>query len=184
MTGQELVKETVYDAVGIDGKTFNEWLSVLVAGDIIHLLQPYSGVSAVKRVSKRPKVYFRDTGLACYLSRIADASTLGSSYLKGPMAETYIINEILKGYENRKENAAFYRYRDSAGGEIDLLIQKGGSLFLIECKAGVDISIGDTGAMRRFAPKDDSVCSRCVVCLTSKPYVLKNGIPVIPVSSI
>ena len=35
MTGQELVKETVYDAVGIDGKTFNEWLSVLVAGDII-----------------------------------------------------------------------------------------------------------------------------------------------------
>lgn len=38
MTGQELVKETVYDAVGIDGKTFNEWLSVLVAGDIIHLL--------------------------------------------------------------------------------------------------------------------------------------------------
>ena len=40
------------------------------------------------------------------------------------MAETYIINEILKGYENRKENAAFYRYRDSAGGEIDLLIQK------------------------------------------------------------
>ena len=124
MTGQELVKETVYDAVGIDGKIFNEWLSVLVTGDIIHLLQPYSGVSTVKRVSKRPKIYFKDTGLACYLSRIADASTLGSSYLKGPMAETYIINEILKGYENRKENAAFYHYRDSAGGEIDLLIQK------------------------------------------------------------
>lgn len=184
MTGQELVKETIYDAVGINGRTFNEWLSVLVAGDIIHLLQPYSGVSTVKRVSKRPKIYFRDTGLACYLSRIADGPTLSSSYLKGPMTETYIVNEIMKTYDNRKENVAFYYYRDSANGEIDLLIQKGGSLSLIECKAGVDISPEDTGSMRRFAPKDDSVSSKCVVCLTPKPYVTKDGTPVIPASSI
>lgn len=184
MTGQELVNEAVCKAVGINGRTFNEWLSVLVAGDIILLLQPYSGVSTVKRVSKRPKMYFRDTGLACYLARIADGPTLFSSYLKGPMVETYIINEIMKSYDNRKENAAFYYYRDSTGNEIDLLIQKGGMLTLVECKSGIDIPYEDTGPMRRFAPNDDKVASRCVVCLTPKPHVMKDGICVLPVTSI
>ena len=184
MTGQELVGETVCKAVGINMRTFNEWLSVLVVGGIIHLLQPYNGVSTVKRVSKRPKMYFTDTGLACYLSRIADGRTLSASYLKGPMAETYIVNEIMKTYTNRKENVAFYHYRDTSLGEIDLLIQRNGTLSLVECKAGVDITKEDTGSIRRFAPKDDIIESRCVVCLTSKPYVTKDGIPVIPASSI
>ena len=90
----------------------------------------------------------------------------------------------MKTYTNRKENVAFYYYRDTSLGEIDLLIQRNGTLSLVECKAGVDIMKEDTGSIRRFAPKDDIIESRCVVCLTSIPYVTKDGIPVIPASSI
>ena len=73
---------------------------------------------------------------------------------------------------------------DASCGEIDLLIQKRGSLSLIECKAGADASKEDAGAMGRFAPKDDIIESECVVCLSPKPYMTKDGTPVIPASSI
>lgn len=70
------------------GKTVKSWVSVLIAGDIIHLLQPYSDSSTSKRITKRPKMYFWDTGLACYLARILDADSLIAGYMKGPMTET------------------------------------------------------------------------------------------------
>lgn len=75
-------------------------MSVLIAGDIVMLIEPYWNKSMTKRVSKRPKIYFRDTGLACFLSKIPDHKILRSSYLKGPMTETFIINEIIKTHTN------------------------------------------------------------------------------------
>ena len=56
-------------------------MSVQIAGDIVMLLQPYWDRPMTKRVSKHPKVYFRDTGLACFLARVPDHRILMSSYL-------------------------------------------------------------------------------------------------------
>lgn len=75
--------------------TVQSWISVLVAGDFIHLFQPYNENSILKRVVKRPKIYFSDTGLACYLARLDNPDTLGVSRFNGRFVETYIINEIL-----------------------------------------------------------------------------------------
>ena len=55
--------------VGVSIHTIQSWLGVLVAGGIVRLLQPYFERSNVKRIVKRPKIYFCDTGLACYLAR-------------------------------------------------------------------------------------------------------------------
>ncbi|MCL1811439.1 MAG: AAA family ATPase, partial [Methanomassiliicoccaceae archaeon] len=94
LTGQELVYNNIANTLGVNIKTIQSWVSVLVAGGIIHLLQPYSERSAAKRIVKRPKVYFCDTGLACYLAKVTDANTLKAGYLRGPMVETFIVNEI------------------------------------------------------------------------------------------
>lgn len=53
--------------VEIDRKTADGWLSILVSSGLVYLLPPYSG-NTIKRIVKRPKLYFMDTGLACYLS--------------------------------------------------------------------------------------------------------------------
>ena len=108
LTGQELNYERLASSIGIDGKTVKAWISVLIAGDIIHLLQPYSDRSTVKRIVKRPKLYFWDTGLACYLARVLDVESLKAGYLKGPMVETYMVNEVLKTYRNAKLESPFY----------------------------------------------------------------------------
>ncbi len=184
MTGQELVESTLCNATGINSRTLKEWMGVLEAGEIIRLLQPYNGASTVKRVTKRPKIYFRDTGLACYLAKITDPKTLMASYLKGPMAETYIVNEIIKTYENQRENAAFYYYRSSDGNEVDLLIQRNGEINLIECKGGIDVGASDVKSFSRLGDTKDKIGPSCVICMTERPYPVKDEIYAIPVTSI
>ncbi len=184
MTGQELVESTLCNATGINSRTLKEWMGVLEVGEIIRLLQPYNGASTVKRVTKRPKIYFRDTGLACYLAKITDPKTLMASYLKGPMAETYIVNEIIKTYENQRENAAFYYYRSSDGNEVDLLIQRNGEINLIECKGGIDVGASDVKSFSRLGDTKDRVGPSCVICMTERPYPVKDEIYAIPVTSI
>lgn len=184
LTGQELVESTICNSAGINSRTLKEWLSVLEAGEIIRLMQPYNGASTVKRVTKRPKIYFRDTGLACYLARITDPDTLMASYLKGPIAETYIVNEIIKTYTNEKENAAFYYYRSSDGNEVDLLIQRNGEINLIECKGGIETEASDVNAFGRLGETKDKIGPSCIVCMTETPYPVKRDVYAIPVTSI
>lgn len=55
LTGEELVYESIAKAVGVKIDTIKSWISVLQAGEIIYLLEPYNELSIVKRIVKRPK---------------------------------------------------------------------------------------------------------------------------------
>ena len=73
LTGEELVYDNLAKLVGVDKKTIVNWISVLEASNIIYLLQPYYELSLTKRVVKRPKIYFKDTGFCLlYTSDAAD----------------------------------------------------------------------------------------------------------------
>lgn len=184
LTGQELVYNNIANAIGVDIKTIKSWISVLVAGDIVHLLQPYSERSTMKRIVKHPKLYFSDTGLACHLAKITDAGSLKAGYLKGPMTETYIVNEILKSYKNNRETAGFYYYRDSAMNEIDLMILRNGTLSLIECKSGMTFGASDVKAFARMDGSSYTIGPSCIICLTEKAYPVKDGVYALPITSI
>ena len=181
-TGQVLVYETVSKTVGIDQKTVKSWLSVLEAGDIIIMLEPYSDRSVAKRVAKRPKLYMRDTGLACYLAKIPDERILTSSYLKGPMTETFIINEIMKTHQNKGLETPFFYYRDSNDNEVDLVMLYEGKLNMIECKAGISYGPSDIKAFGRLATSLEKI--GCIVCLTDAPYPVTKEVYAIPLKTI
>ncbi|MCR4801036.1 MAG: DUF4143 domain-containing protein [Bacteroidales bacterium] len=67
---------------------------------IVFLLQPYSG-NTIKRIVKRPKLYFMDTGLACHLCLWNNPLALEKSAMAGAMFETYVISELVKQYSNK-----------------------------------------------------------------------------------
>lgn len=182
LTGQELVYDNIANALGVNIKTIQSWISVLAAGDIVHLLRAYSERSAVKRIVRRPKLYFSDTGLACHLAKVTDAGTLKAGYLRGPMVETFIVNEILKSYRNNKEDAGFYYYRDSQMNEIDLMILRNGVLSLIECKSGMTYGPSDVRAFGRLERSDYKVGPSCIICQTDKPYPVKDGVYALPIT--
>ncbi|MBE6514970.1 MAG: ATP-binding protein [Thermoplasmata archaeon] len=184
LTAQELNYEGIASSVGIDAKTVKSWVSVLIAGDIIHLLQPYSDRSTAKHIVKRPKMYFWDTGLACHLARVLDRESLIAGYLKGPMVETFAVGEILKTYRNAKLESPFYYYRDSDGKEIDLVMVRGGKVSLIECKSGSEFGWDDIKAVDTGIPTQYPIASRCIICPVPTPYPVNDRVYAIPIRSI
>ena len=88
-----------------------------------------------KRIIKSPKLYFYDVGLCAFLLGIDDKEELLTSKYKGSLFENYGILEILKHYKNAGLNRNFYFWRDSYGNEIDLIIERGKKVKLVEFKS-------------------------------------------------
>ena len=184
LTGQELIYDNISNSLGIDAKTVKSWISVLLAGDIIYLLEPYNETSMKKRIVKRPKIYFSDMGLAAYLARVASPEMLSSSFLSGSFVETYIINEIRKSYLNNGKTPNFYYYRDSKLNEIDLIVLEDGRLHRIECKSGITF---DMSAIRSFKCVEKTkylLGTSGIICNTDVVYPLDKDIYVIPLAGI
>ena len=122
--------------VGVASHTITSWLSVLEASYVVTLLHPYSG-NARKRLVKSPKLYFCDTGLACYLLGIESPEQLARDKMRGHLFENLIVTEALKSRFNRGKEANLYFYRDSNKNEIDLLLLAAGKVSGIEIKSAM-----------------------------------------------
>lgn len=184
LTGEELLYDSIAKGVGVSIPTIESWISVLLSGNIITLLEPYYENSVVKRAVKRPKIIFNDTGLAAYLSGLNNPLVLKKSQFNGRFVETFIINEIIKSYKNNGKQAKFYYYRDSEQREIDLLILHDGYLNLIECKSGVTFSKSDIRSFDQLAKTKYVICNSGIVCNTDVSYALKEGFYAVPINSI
>ena len=184
LTGEELIYDNIAKHIGVDKKTVISWISVLEASNIIYLLQPYFETSLTKRVVKRPKIYFRDTGLACYLAKLSDAKNLSVSHFSGHFVETYVVNEIIKTYENTNTHAEFYYYRDNNQNEIDLIIQRKGQLSFIEIKSGMKFSKNDVRAFKKFEQSKYAIGESAVICLTESVYKIDENVYALPITTI
>ena len=110
--------------------TISNYLSVLQATHIAHVLRPYSTYRPSEIVSA-PKVYAFDTGFVCYFR---GWSSLRPEDL-GELWEHFVLNEIHAKLQTRE-----VRYwRDKRGHEIDFVLAKPGlPPIVIEAKWSVD----------------------------------------------
>lgn len=120
--------------VGVSANTIKSWLSVLQASYIITLLPPFYE-NTRKRLTKTPKLYFCDTGLACYLLGIEREQQLARDKMRGHLFENFIVSEALKSRYNQGKESNLYFYRDSNGVEVDLLLKNGSEYTAIEIKS-------------------------------------------------
>ena len=184
LTGEELVYDNLAKIVGVDKKTIMSWLSVLIAGDIVYLLDPYNEVSISKRIIKRPKLYFSDTGLACYLARLTSGEILRNSNFSVRFVETYIINELKKSYINNGIEPSFYYYRDNNMNEIDLVIIKDGKLHRVECKSGINYNNSAVKGFKQLDNTNYQIGTKAIICNTDTVYPLDDNVYVLPISGI
>ncbi len=185
-TGQELIYDNISNAIGIDNKTVKAWISVLLACDIVYLLEPYNETSIKKRVVKRPKLYFSDTGLAAYLAKAVSPEILQASFLNGRFVETYIVNEIRKSFSNNGKRPDMYYYRDDRMNEIDVILFEGGKLHRVECKAGIRFNMSDVKAFQCVSKTNYPLGTSGIVCNTDVIYPLskEEGIYAFPIAGI
>jgi hypothetical protein len=137
--GQLLNLSSLANDCGITHTTSKRWISILEASFIVFLLRPHFK-NFSKRLIKSPKLYFLDTGLLSYLLRIRSAEDIRIHAQYGSIFESFIISEFLKGYLNTGEEPAIYFWRDSAGNEIDIIVDNGNELIPVEIKAGQTIA--------------------------------------------
>ena len=129
----------VANEVGVTSATVQSWLSILQASYIIYLMPPYFENSR-KRLTKAPKLYFCDTGLACCLLGIESAEQLAFNKMRGHLFENLIVMELLKRRLNEGRESNLYFYRDSNQNEIDILRGNADSMEAIEVKSSMTYS--------------------------------------------
>ena len=187
-TGQMINYANIADEVGKDQSTIKRWLFVLEASGIIYLLEPFSS-SVLKRAIKTPKVYFRDTGLAAYLTRWLTPETLANGAMSGAFFETFVISEILKSYSNRgidyRYCVSYYRGRDkkkTSENEIDLIIEENGTLYPVEIKRSSKVTADQTSAFSVLDGIPDKKRGMgAVICMCPQPGALRENLLRLPV---
>lgn len=158
-TGTEITKERFSDAIGIDGKTVESWLSVLETARIAIRLAPHARRFG-KRLISRQKLYLCDTGLACRLMHLHDVNQVRSCHEWGPLVETWCINELLKTRQHRGLSPDLWYWRSRDGHEVDALLDGGTRLLPIEIKgtttASYDLAAG-LRHLRTLSKRDSAV---------------------------
>ena len=138
-TGQELNLSALANDVGVTQQTVRRWLNALQVGYLVTTLPPHF-VSYRKRIRKRPRLHFLDSGLACYLLGIRDAGTLERHPLRGSIFESFVVAELVKHITALRHDAPLYHWRDATGHEIDVLIDAGDRLIPVEVKSAATIA--------------------------------------------
>ena len=187
-TGELLNYANIASDMGVSEPTVKKWISILERTGIVYLLQPYSA-SALNRAIRTPKIYFRDTGLACYLTRWLTADALKNSAVAGNMFETFVVSEILKSYSNEgrdyRFNIFYYRGKDknaSDENEIDLIIEENGILYPVEIK----MSGNPKAIMGAANPILDKIPDKkrglgVILCLIGKKTYLRENLLALPI---
>lgn len=181
-TGQLLNLASLARDVGISQPTAERWLSILVASNLVYLLQPYSN-NITKRAIKTPKLYFLDTGLAAYLTRWNTVDVLKHGAMAGAFFESFVVAEIIKSYYNKGVlEPPLYFYRDKDMNEIDLLIEDAGTLYPLEMKKHADPRKKDVDAFSILDKIPNMKRgSGGVICLYDNLITLKGNDHVIPI---
>ncbi|MER0440869.1 ATP-binding protein [Emticicia sp. W12TSBA100-4] len=132
--GQQLNLTNLANETGISIPTVKSWLSILESSYITYQLPPFFN-NFNKRLVKSTKLYFYDTGLACYLLGIKSEKSIQESEFKGALFENMVINEYIKQNYHHGLYREFYYWRDSNGHEVDLLVSNETTYDVVEIKA-------------------------------------------------
>lgn len=203
-TGQILDYTNIANDIGISVDTVKSWIGILVKTDIVYLLQPYYN-SHLNRAIKSPKIYFRDTGLACFLTSWLTPETLKNGAIAGNMFETFVVNEIIKSFINVGKDYSKYIYYyhgkdkiknkridkngntiiENEESEIDIIIEEDGVLYPIEIKKGSNPTANDANA---FTVLDKDIDKKrgmgAIICTGEYKLKLRDNLYSLPIEYI
>lgn len=165
-TGQELNIAGLAADAGVAHGTARAWIGVLQTSFILTLLPPWLG-NLRKRIVKRPKLHFVDTGVACWLLGIGSPAELSLHSARGALFESWVVGEAMKARLHAGLPANLFYVRDAKGREIDLIVERHGKIPLaVEVKSGATVSgdqLAGLRSLRRSAQGDGIVIEAALV---------------------
>lgn len=121
----------IVKSLGLEEDAVSSCINRLSELMVIRQLWPH-GNSRLRSRAKRPKIYFRDSGLLHQLLGVGSVASLGDR-MTGMSWESFAMENIIR-QTNRKTTSSFYRER---GAEVDLILSsKDYGTWAIEIKKG------------------------------------------------
>ncbi len=172
INGQLLNYSLLGKSMGTSHTTIKHYIDILAYTFMIRIMEPYH-VNTKKRITKTPKIIFRDTGVLHTLLKIETYDELFSHPVYGSSWEVTVIENVLIKYKNW----GYYFYRSSNGNELDLVLTKASKVIAIEIKTATTPKVS-----RGFwvALNDIKATESYVIAPVKMPYLLKNSTMVYP----
>ena len=181
LTSKPVVYADLARLADISEKTAKTWLSLLASSYVVKIVEPYAN-NLLKRLSKQPVLHFLDTGLAAYLAGWTSPAVLEAGAMSGQFFETYAFGEVYKSFVNAGVRPPLYFFRNNDRREIDILMERDGTLFPIEVKKTASPSCKDTRNLGALDPVSQSdipselvpfkraVGTGCILCMAQDTY--------------
>ena len=163
-TAQLLNYSSLADDCGISQPTAKAWFSILEASFVAFHLPSFS-VKQRRRLVKMPKLYFHDTGLACWLLGIREPRQLRAHPLRGSLFETWVVSEVVKHRTHRGRSGGLSFYRDRHGAELDLVVDEPDALTLVEAKSAATPATSLFDGVRRVRPRLQDLRPGCAAAV-------------------
>jgi predicted AAA+ superfamily ATPase len=148
--GQTWNASRIGQSLGLNYQTINSYLDYLVGAFLIRRLEPYQA-NIRKRLTKSPKVYWRDTGLLHTLLQTRTRDDLLAQPWVGASWEGFVIEQVLGHLAAWGRTVQPFYLHTVDQYEIDLVLNFGRSLWAIEVKLTASPSLSDTRHLNKVA---------------------------------
>ncbi len=148
--GQIFNASEIGRSLSISDATARHYLDILSGTLMIRQLQPWH-YNTRKRLVKRPKMYFRDSGIFHTLLALKDYEHVATHPKLGASWEGFALEQVLQRLNLRQEEIFFWGIH--AGAELDVVFRHQGRLYGIEIKYGEAPALTQsmTSAMRELS---------------------------------
>lgn len=148
--GQTWNASRIGQSLGLNYQTVNNHLDYLIGAFLIRRLEPYHA-NVRKRLTRSPKVYWRDTGLLHTLLQTRTCDDLLAQPWVGASWEGFVIEQVLGHLAARGQTVQPYFLRTSDQYEIDLILDFGRSFWAVETKLTASPSRDDIRRLHKAA---------------------------------
>lgn len=187
-TANEVNVSSLSEHLNISRPTTEQYLEVLERLNFLVKLEAWATGEHHKDV-KNPKYHFVDSGLLCSIRRLSESAFgLGANpSLFGSVFESYVVNELLRTLPFLDWNMKAFHWRVSNYREIDMIVERDGSLVGIEIKASTYVRSKVIDHLRWFAtegPGRNRQFTGLIIYLGNKIVPLGDKIFAVPVSAL
>lgn len=165
--------------LAISQPTVHRWANLLETSHVL-VRVPAFAVNRGKRLTKRPKGYLADPGLAAFLCGLYTADDVENSREYGALFETLVLHHLRLLASLMSPPARIFHWRTSDGKEVDFVVTHGRRSVAIECKATVRPREAHARHLRLFRDLHPDCAVGVVIHAGADTETLGNGLLALP----
>lgn len=158
-------------SLGLSYHTVNAYLDYLEGAFLVRRLPAYHN-NVDKQFVKRPKVYWRDSGLLHSLLGLGTDDDLLALPTVGASWEGHVIDQILTALQQSGRHFEAWHLRTASGHEIDLVVKVDQELWAIEVKLTTRLKRSE---MARLNTNADLIGAHRRFLVSRQPERFSNG---------